>query len=72
MNQSKENMSRLSIGSNFPDISLDTTKGNIIKIPQDIKLNTALYSLLEVHGDQNALFSWKGTENIKICLIFWE
>ena len=37
MNQSKENMSRLSIGSNFPDISLETTKGNIIKIPQDIK-----------------------------------
>ncbi len=37
MNQSKENMSRLSIGSIFPDISLDTTKGNIIKIPQDIK-----------------------------------
>ena len=49
MNQSKENMTRLSIGSNFPDISLDTTKGNIIKIPQDIKTEiNSLKRILEL------------------------
>ena len=62
-------MNKLSIGSDFPKISLETTEGKSLIIPQDIKQDILFYCLLEGHGDLNALFSWKGIESIEYFLI---
>ena len=53
-------MNKLSIGSNFPKIFIETTKGKSLIIPQDINQGIVSYCLSEVHGDLNAPFSWKG------------
>ena len=61
-------MNKLSIGSNFPKIFLETTKGKSLIIPQDINQGIVSYCLSEGHGDLNALFSWKGIESIEYFL----
>ena len=61
-------MNKLSIGSNFPKIFLETTEGKSLIIPQDIKSRDCILLLSEGHGDLNALFSWKGIETIEYFL----
>ena len=61
-------MNRLSAGDRFPSILMKDTEDKTVCIPEKVNTKYLPYFFSEEHGDPNAPFSWKGTENTEYFL----
>ena len=61
-------MNKLSAGDKFPSIFLKDIENKTVCIPEELNTKYCVLLFSEEHGDPNAPFSWKGTENTEYFL----